>query len=111
MLLESRLQRRYQRTFDLQLCIAPVVFVLRMARPFFGETNSPGETKLAVNHQDSAMRPPIGPIDSPGMGRMIIGEFATGRPHLPDIGIVQPPAGANSVEDDANLDAGARAIA
>src|SRR5437879_6234170 len=69
-----------------------------MPAPMFGKTTPAGESDSSVHHQDAPVTAPIGPVHSPRMRRMIIGELATGAFHRPHIRIIEAPARADTVE-------------
>src|SRR5437879_1306846 len=69
-----------------------------MHAPMFGNTNHDCESDSSVHHQDAPVTAPIGPVHSPRMRRMIIGELATGAFHYPHIRIFEATARADTVE-------------
>src|SRR5436190_9015177 len=90
--LEGPLQLRNQRAFDTNLGIAPMELILRVAGPFAREPSRAGKADLAVDNEDTPVRPPIRPIDPPRKGRMIIGEFAPSRLHHLNVGVIEAPS-------------------
>src|SRR3954463_5776802 len=66
MFLESVLQGGDERAFDSHLDIMPMLRVLGVARPLFGEPNATGESDFSINHQNATVRAAIAAIDSPG---------------------------------------------
>src|SRR3954470_6914921 len=93
MFLEGPLQLRNQRAFDANLRIPPMELVLRVAGPFARESSRAGKADLAVDNEDTPVRPSVCPIDPPRKGRMIIGELAPSLLHHFDVGVIEAPPG------------------
>src|SRR5438105_2315758 len=74
-----------------------------MAAPMFGKTNSSGESDSSIHHQDAPVTAPIGPVHSPRMRRMIIGELATGALHQPHVRIVEAPSRTDTVKEHSHF--------
>src|SRR5690348_8955981 len=93
MFFECVLKLANERSFDSQLDVVPMFFVLRMPGPLHSEAYSAGETEFAVDHEDAAMRSAIAAINPPGKHRMIVGKLAACFLNHADVGIVQLPTG------------------
>src|SRR6267143_3827425 len=91
MFLKRCLQFSYDRSADARLHVPPMLFILRVTGPMFGETDGTGKSQPTVNHQHAAMGASVRPIDPPGMRRMIVSKFTAGLFHLPHVGIVETP--------------------
>jgi hypothetical protein len=51
---EDRLHLAHHRTFDLEMRVAPMLGVLRPARPFGGDPDASGKIQPAIDHQQLA---------------------------------------------------------
>ena len=91
MLLKRCLQFSHDRSADARLYVPPMLFILRVTGPMFGETDGTGKSQPTVNHQHAAMSPSIGTIDPPGLRRMIISKLTAGLFHLSHVGVVETP--------------------
>ena len=56
MFLESVLQGGDERAFDSHLNVVPMLWVLGVARPLFGEPDPAGESEFSINHQNATVR-------------------------------------------------------
>src|ERR1051325_1685544 len=81
-----------------------MIFVLGMTRPSFVERCRSCKPHFPVDYQNAPVRPPISAIQSPGDGRMVIGEFATGFPEHPDVRIIEGPTRADPIKKKTDLD-------
>ena len=91
MVLKRCLQFSHERSSDVRLHVPPMLFVLGVTGPVFGETDGTGKSQLTINHQHAAMSPSVGAIDPPGMRRMIVSKFTARLFHIPHVGIVETP--------------------
>ena len=84
--------------------------ILRMTGPLRRESDRAGKSDFAIDDENAAVRTAIGPIDPPGMSRMIVGEFAARLLHHAHIGIFQIPSRTDAVEKNTNFNTGLRAF-
>ena len=68
---ERRLHLRDHRALDAEVRVAPVVRILRVARPLVGDAHAAGEPDAAVDHQELAVRAVVEPREVVPVGRMV----------------------------------------
>src|SRR3954469_7804610 len=109
-LLEGALHPGHERTLDAGVGIAPVIGRIRVAAPLIGETDSAGKPDPAIDDQVAPMAPAIRAIKPERLCGMVIDELATLAFEEIDILVIELRAGADAVENDADLDAGLGAL-
>src|SRR6478609_9291981 len=90
--------------------VAPVIGRVAITLPLIREADASGEADFPVHDEDAAVAASVDPIKTPGVRRMKIGDGAATFFHQVDIGVVELRAGPDSVEKDAHLHPGFRAL-